>query len=215
MVIHKNGKNGCLPKMQYMNNQNLLIVFAKNLEIGSVKTRIAKTTGNEVALKIYNSLLRYTLEQCKPLRNCSLHIYYTNYTAHTDESDFMKKKMVQQGHSLGERMKNAFEKSFQRGFKKIVLIGSDCPEIKTQHIEKAFHFLATHQTVVGPATDGGYYLLGLNTFYPELFTNMPWSNHSLMQKTEQFLVEKKIPFFLLEELSDVDTEEDAKRFNLL
>lgn len=198
-----------------MNNQNLLIVFAKNLELGKVKTRIAETRGNEVALKIYLSLLRYTLEQCKPLKNCSIHIYYSNYTTFTDESDFIKKKLVQQGNSLGERMKNAFEKSFQQGFKKIVLIGSDCPEIKTQHIEKAFQFLATHPTVIGPATDGGYYLLGLNTFYPELFTNMPWSTHSLLQKTKQFLAENKIPFFLLEELSDVDTEEDAKRFNLL
>lgn len=201
--------------MLCMNNQNLLIVFAKNPEIGKVKTRLAKTIGNEKALHIYNILLSHTLIQCGMLKNCIVHIYYSDNLTNINKNDFLGNRFLQEGNSLGERMKNAFEKSFKNHFRKIVLIGSDCPEIEAKHIEQAFAVLDKKQTVFGPAKDGGYYLIGMQKFFEQIFENMPWSTNLLMKKTRNVLENKKISYKMLAMLSDVDTIEDAKQFKLL
>jgi rSAM/selenodomain-associated transferase 1 len=198
-----------------MNNKNLLIVFAKNPIKGKVKTRLAKTIGDEEALQVYNKLLSYTLIQCKKLTNCSKHIYYSTDLINIHTDDFIKNKKLQKGNSLGEKMKNAFEKSFEKKYEKIILIGSDCPEIKAKHIEQAFDALESNRVVLGPATDGGYYLIGMQLFLTQLFENMPWSTNLLIDKTKKVLENEKISYKMLEILSDIDTTNDAKRFKLL
>ena len=189
------------------------MIFVKNPIRGKVKTRLAKTIGEERALAVYNDLLRYT---CNVTRNidCFKVVFYSDFIDNNDlweESVFQKE--IQTGKDLGERMKNSFRLMFGSGFKKIVIIGSDCLEISPRIIDEAFRILDYTEVVIGPASDGGYYLMGLKQIHDFLFDNKSWSTSSLLNETIEELIREGVGFSLLPELSDIDEEQDLLNRN--
>lgn len=189
-------------------NKSALIIFVRNTIYGQVKTRLAKTIGNEKALLVYHELLRHTRTISSCL-DCDKFVFYSDQIAADDLWDSPAyDKQLQLGDDLGQRMRNAFELVFRNGYEKAVIIGSDCYELDEQKIIKAFKLLETTTSVVGPATDGGYYLLGLTDLIPEIFDNVAWSTSAVCNQTIAILEDLSRSFLLLEPLNDIDEEKD-------
>jgi len=114
----------------------------------------------------------------------------------------------QAGGDLGDRLIAAFKQGFTSGLSKIIIIGSDCPSLEKEKISEAIALLDTHDAVIGPATDGGYYLIGLNQQRPFLFENIPWSTQQVLEKTKAIATHHRLSVALLDTLSDIDMPED-------
>ena len=186
-------------------NKSLVIVFVKNIKLGTVKTRLAKTIGDFGAFEVYSELVKITEKATEQL-DIDKRIYFSNAIVdHQWKGEF---KAVQHGADLGERMLNAFKDGFNEGYEKIVLIGSDLPDINSTHIKNGLDALTTNEVVFGPAEDGGYYLVGMSKLNPEIFTNKPWSQPNLLQLTLQELQSNQISVGTLDTLNDIDTYED-------
>lgn len=190
------------------NKENLLLIFTKNPVAGKVKTRLAKDLGNEKALDIYNFLLDHSAKFTASV-NASKQVYYSDSVNKDDiwnNKSYTKKK--QAGNDLGERMLNAFQNGFQDNYKKIIIIGSDMYDIDTKDIDNAFRELENHEYVIGPALDGGYYLLGMKSLNSEVFKNKEWGTSSVLKETLNDLKDKDV--WLLETRNDIDLLEDIK-----
>lgn len=191
-----------------MVNNHLLLVFCKNPSLGKVKTRLAKTVGNENALKIYKALLAKTADILATI-DADIHVYYDQQIEQNDLfSSVATLKKSQSGNDLGERMANAFQESFVN-YAKVAIIGTDLWTLEAQDIITTFKTLETTNAVIGPSSDGGYYLLGLNHFLPQLFQNKDWGTSSVLSSTLKDL--KEVDFRLLKEKNDVDTFEDLQQ----
>jgi rSAM/selenodomain-associated transferase 1 len=189
-------------------SKNSLLIFTRNPELGKVKTRLAKTVGDEAALNIYIFLLTHTKKVTQNLA-CDKAVYYSVKIREGDlwnEKQFSKHK--QNGDDLGIRMQNAFKNSFEAGYEKVMIVGSDLPDLTSEIIEKAFLKLDENDVVLGPAEDGGYYLLGMKTLQPSIFKNKAWGTSTVRNHTLKDLKGKKI--HLLETLNDVDIYDDLK-----
>jgi rSAM/selenodomain-associated transferase 1 len=188
--------------------ENLLLVFTRNPVLGRCKTRLAKTVGNENALAIYKILLKHTGEELKELAYDTA-VYYSEEII---ENDLLlgnnHAKFIQNGDDLGLRMFDAFKNSFRNGYKKVVIIGCDIIDLKAKHISQAFDALDNNDVVMGPAEDGGYYLLGMNELHRSVFLNKDWGTESVREQTLRDLLDQKIA--ILEMLNDIDVYEDLK-----
>ena len=195
-----------------MVNKNLIIIFTRNPELGKVKKRLSKTVGPKTALDIYKLLLKDTEKTVRGI-NCDKTVYYSNSIQEDDIWDVsVYQKHKQKGADLGERMCNAFKQGFNDGYKKIILIGTDLPDISEQIIQNSLDALNNNNVVFGPAEDGGYYLVGLSKFHQCIFENKAWSTSNLLENTLKELKQKKIGVSLIETLNDIDTFEDLKTF---
>lgn len=191
-----------------MNTNTLLIIFAKNPVLGQVKTRLAKRIGSEMALEVYHILLRKTARVTATLPS-EKRVYFTpEIPENTPWSSADYDKRLQQGSDLGERMMNAFKDAFNEGFKHVVLIGSDLYDLTPTHLDEAFKQLLDHDVVLGPALDGGYYLIGLNELHPCLFKDKNWGTSRVLKDTLRNL--EKHDVALLTMLNDIDIYEDLK-----
>ncbi|MHA7942944.1 TIGR04282 family arsenosugar biosynthesis glycosyltransferase [Formosa sp. 3Alg 14/1] len=191
-------------------SKKALIIFARNPELGKCKTRLAKTIGDENALEIYKMLLQHTAKIAEKVK-ADQFVYYSEHIHKNDtwdDTNFRKK--LQQGNDLGERMKHAFSDLFQNNYQKVIIIGSDILDLNAEIIEDAFSQLEYHDTVIGPAKDGGYYLLGMKTLHANLFENKSWGTETVLQDSLKNLENKSV--YLLEELNDIDTFEDIKDY---
>ncbi|TVZ56832.1 hypothetical protein OD91_2133 [Lutibacter sp. Hel_I_33_5] len=194
-------------------SKNLLLIFTRNPELGKVKTRLAKTIGDKNALKIYKKLLHQTKKVTQYL-DCDKAVYYSVKIRKNDIWDSsIYQKHQQTGNDLGFRMQNAFENSFKKGYEKVMIIGSDLFDLSEEIINEAFYQLDKNDTVIGPAEDGGYYLLGMKKNYPEIFQNKNWGTSSVRKATLEDL--KNQNTFQLEELNDIDVYEDLKKHDSL
>ena len=189
----------------------LLIVFVKNIVLGKVKTRLAKTIGNTAAFNVYKDLFNITQRETLKL-DIDRHIYFSDVIINAPWPN--DDKYVQNGVDIGERMENAFKKGFELGYEKIILIGSDLPDISTDIINKGFNQLNGTDFVFGPALDGGYYLVGMKKLMFGLFQNKPWSTSQLMKSTHLFITDKGKSISYLQELNDIDTIEDLNKSTL-
>ncbi len=188
--------------------KNLLLIFTRNPELGKCKTRLAATVGDIAALEIYRFLLSHTARVTRGL-NLIKEVHYSETIWEDDlwdKTDFDKK--LQKGKDLGERMCNAFKNGFDRGFEKITIIGSDLYDLKSVDLEMAFNKLAHSDYVLGPAQDGGYYLLGMKKFNPNLFKNKKWGTEKVLKDTLADIENESIS--LLELKNDIDVYEDIK-----
>ena len=191
---------------------NALIIFIKNPEKGKVKTRLAKTLGDEKSLKIYNALLYHTHKVAKKI-NADKFVFYSSFINETDEwENNLFKKRLQKGNNLGFKMQNAVENIFIDGYKKVCIIGSDCIEITDAIINQCFIELNSVDVVIGPAKDGGYYLLCIKKLYAELFQNISWSTAHVLNETLRICEQLQLSYFLLPELIDIDVENDLSQF---
>ena len=192
-----------------MANKRLLLLFVRAPELGKVKTRLAEAVGPEVALEIYIHLLQHTRQVTEKL-DTDKAVYF----AETIVDDDLWPKEIYQQHvqdegDLGQKMQAAFEAAFTAGYSLVVIIGSDCKQLTHEIIEQAFDALQTHEVVIGPALDGGYYLLGMSKLYPELFQNKTWSSSTVFAETLYDVERLHLSHKLMPELSDVDHIEDV------
>lgn len=191
-------------------NKNVVIVFTRNPELGKVKTRLASTIGNEAALEVYNRLLNHTQHVLSTL-NCDVAVYYSNKINANDIWDKPNYfKFIQKGEDLGERMRQAFKEQFHLKYQNVVIVGSDLFDLKAEHMNQAFKALEQNDFVIGPAKDGGYYLLGMKVLLPAVFLNKEWSSPNVFSATiEDF---RSYNFEILEILNDIDTFEDLELY---
>jgi len=194
--------------------KNLLMIFIKNPVAGEVKTRLGASIGSTNALQVYKKLLSHTREIAVQVK-CDREIWYSSMIDRRDSwnSDLFEKKL-QQGRNLGVRMSGAFQQAFEAGYEKAVIIGSDCPELEPQHIEDAFDALRSEDAVIGPSEDGGYYLLGMKKYTPEIFSDIEWSTSSVFEETTRHFEQLGLTCKTLEVLNDIDTIEDLKKSDL-
>jgi len=189
-------------------SKNLLLILTRNPELGKCKTRLAATVGDKAALEIYQFLLDRTVSFTKDL-NVEKWVYYSENIWENDIWEHaIYQKRVQIGEDLGERMLNAFKEGFQSGFENIIVIGSDMYHLSQTDLEDAFLKLDNHDYVIGPAEDGGYYLLGMKNLNGELFWNKTWGTDTVLSDTLKDLKSENIA--LLDEKNDVDYYEDIK-----
>ncbi|MFN3916731.1 MAG: TIGR04282 family arsenosugar biosynthesis glycosyltransferase [Flavobacteriales bacterium] len=192
--------------------KNKLLIFVKHPEPRKVKTRLAATIGNESALNIYKGLLNIT-ERIARNVPAKREVHYGGKITEEDVfSSVLYEKHLQVNGDLGEKMKFAFEASFESGYEKVVIIGSDCPLLESRHIEQSFELLQFNDVVFGPARDGGYYLLAMRRLIPELFSGISWSTDTVLKDSQKKLKMQGISFVSLETLSDVDEEKDLHDF---
>ena len=193
--------------------KNALIIFIKNPEEGNVKTRLAKTAGNKKALDIYKDLLHHTNTVSKNV-NADKYVFYSSFINENDDwGSFVFSKHLQSGNNLGLKMQHAFESVFAEGYKHVCIIGSDCIEITASIIHQSFIKISNADVVIGPAKDGGYYLLGMKKLHAELFRDISWSSEHVLKETIAVCEQMHLSYFLLPELNDIDTEEDWNEFN--
>ena len=186
-----------------------ILIFLRAIELGKVKTRLAAGLGQNKALAIYQTLIKTTLDVCEQVTALRSLYFYPQIDDASLRPAFTPH--LQKGENLGAKMSIAFEEAFIRS-KSVLIIGTDCPYITPTLIEKAFNLLQKSDLVIGPAEDGGYYLLGMNKLHATLFENIPWSSEkvfemTLEKATAMGLATKKLPV-----LSDIDYEEDWKKY---
>jgi len=185
-----------------------LIIFVRHPELGKVKTRLAASIGDEATLIIYQKLLQHTFNISNSI-DADKHVFYSEKVIEDDlwegERFF---KGLQQDTDLGNRMKHAFEKVFEKGYEKVGIIGSDSYELSAQIITDAFERLDQTDIVIGPAKDGGYYLLALKDYVKDIFQNIEWSTGKVLRQTIEVIKQKGYSYALLPLLTDVDTIDD-------
>jgi rSAM/selenodomain-associated transferase 1 len=173
-----------------------------------VKSRLAVTVGEDRALALYLFMAAHA-RKVSSLVSVDRVVYYSSFIDREDNwPNEAFAKRLQHGEDLGERMKHAFEESFKSGYGSICIIGTDCLEITDEILTKAFEALDRQDAVIGPAADGGYYLLGMNRFIPELFNGKKWSTSSVCPDTIDDFKRFNCSYQLLPVLHDIDTEAD-------
>jgi hypothetical protein len=191
-----------------------LLFFIKDPGKGRVKTRLASAIGDKMAVKLYK---RFLLETLFTLNRGTFLFYlcYTPVDSLNDLKDWLGDHylyMPQIGENLGERMKNGFAEAFSMNFKRVILVGSDIPDLPLEFIEEAFTSLDEKDGVVGPSFDGGYYLIGFKnkSFSPRAFDGMHWSTETVFEETLKILKQEGLTIHTLQPLGDIDTVEDLR-----
>ena len=191
-------------------NNEVLLIFVKNPEAGKVKTRLAESIGDQPALEVYHALLDMTRRVADKL-SCDRQVWYSEHIEEDDRWDEGRyEKRLQSGSGLGERMRRAFARAFEEGYRRAVIIGSDCADLSSAHIEQAFSALKQKNIAIGPSEDGGYYLLGMNKCRDGLFEGINWSTSEVFQQTMSRIEEQNLSCHRLPVLNDIDTESDLK-----
>jgi rSAM/selenodomain-associated transferase 1 len=188
-----------------------VIVFLKNPIAGKVKTRLASSIGDEKALKVYKKLMHHTINIVSD-SDADIFLFFSPDIPKNLDFPSEMKIVLQNGSDLGEKMKNAFRYVFEENYEQVVIVGSDCPELKSTHLNQAFSFLDVVDVVFGPAIDGGYYLLGMKKLHDSFFEKKQWSTDSVLMDTLENIRSQNLDYSQLEKLSDLDTIEDYKKF---
>lgn len=189
-----------------------VLFFVKNPEKIKVKTRLASAIGDNAAVKLYK---RFLLEMLSTL-NRGTFLFYICF--HPEDSlDDLKNWLgedylytPQIGENLGEKMKNAFLEAFSSKLRRVLLVGSDIPDLPLEFIEEGFKSLDDKDAVIGPSMDGGYYLIGFTdkTFLPGAFDRIPWGTDRVFDETMRILENQKLTVHKLQPLRDMDTVKD-------
>lgn len=204
--------------MQSSRQEELVLVFTRYPQPGSTKTRLAKVLGNQGAADLQKKLTETTLARTRKFlrQNRAAAAVYHEGGSREKMRRWLGPDLdyrAQSGGDLGQRLTGAFGAAFGQGYLRVVIIGADCPDLLASHIEKAFAILRSRDLVLGPATDGGYYLIGLSRHVPALFTAVPWGTGSVLAKTLEVAVQKGLSLAQLEPLSDVDRPEDLEHLD--
>jgi rSAM/selenodomain-associated transferase 1 len=190
-----------------------LIIFVKTPRLGTVKTRLAGKLGKQGALSAYKKLVKQLVKNLQGLKEVQLR--YAPDDGLTEIESWLQPgwTAAPQGEGdLGERLNLAFESAFSEGFTKVVIIGSDCPYVAQNDIEEAWETLQKKDVVLGPAQDGGYWLIGLRKNQPLLFRGIPWSTDQVLAQTLQRAKSQELSISLLQILEDIDRVEEWDRF---
>ncbi|MBW4582637.1 MAG: TIGR04282 family arsenosugar biosynthesis glycosyltransferase [Tildeniella nuda ZEHNDER 1965/U140] len=190
-----------------------LIIFTRYPEAGKAKTRLIPALGAEAAAELHRQMTEYTLAQVKRLQQ-SLSLTVEIWFAGGDRIQMQTwlgsdlSYQPQPEGDLGDRMAQAFQTAFDNGVKAAIIIGTDCPELTDVLLTEAFQALQQTDLVLGPATDGGYYLIGLRRSVPELFKTIAWSTDRVFQQTVDIASNLNLSLATLPALTDVDRPDD-------
>jgi uncharacterized protein len=197
-----------------MTEKTALLVFVKYPIEGKVKTRLASGIGSHWAKEVYSIIASNIVNETLKIKNVNLFCFYSG------EDEAKIKNWVgndfiyypQTGLGLGEKMENAFKKVFEMGNEKIIIIGTDIPNLNSGIIEHAITKLHNSDFVIGPSNDGGYYLLGMKKFSPFVFRNIEYSTDRVFENTIKKIKESGLSYSVTGTLQDIDTENDLKRW---
>jgi rSAM/selenodomain-associated transferase 1 len=201
--------------MSSVSTKTALVVFVKNPELGKVKTRLAAQIGDEKALEIYLNLLNYT-HSVATSWDAHVRVYYSDFIPDLDLWDVgFGSKHLQNGSNLGQRLLHAVSETFNEDYEQVIVIGSDCPRLSVEHLNKARTELNDVDVVVGPAKDGGYYLIAMKSQHGVLFEDKSWSSPSLFDQTIETMIKEGLLWYELPILGDIDTVEDMERYSYM
>ncbi len=200
------GKENKREVFQFPTSKNALIIFTRNPELGKCKTRLAATVGDEAALDIYRFLIDHTVKITQEVSSDKFVFYSIKPRENDSWSEKYFRKEKQEGADLGLRMENAFIEVFKLGYERAIIIGSDMYDFNTNDINNGFEQLKANDFVIGPAEDGGYYLLGMKKLNTDIFHKKKWGTETVLKDTLVNLASEKIA--ILEEKNDVDYYED-------
>ena len=197
-----------------MTEKRVVILFVKLPEKGKVKSRLAQRVDQDLVLRLYKNMVLDTIDMLTRGR-FPFRIFFTPPGARYQIVEWLGPEhpsVPQTGDGLGDRMEGAFACVFNEEVEETLLIGSDIPGLTTEVIEEAFTALLTSDAVIGPAYDGGYYLIGFRkrSFEPGIFRDMAWSTGTVFRETMDKLHDASLKVHVLQELMDVDTVEDLK-----
>lgn len=190
--------------------ENVLIIFMKYPEPGLVKTRLAKDIGKQKASLLYRLFVEAVLKGTQDRRFARI-IFYWPPEKKIQIRNWIGSDLEiypQKGVDLGERLSHAFKFAFEKRAKRVIAIGTDCPTLESRVIVEAFRRLKDSSCVLGPALDGGYYLVGLSSFYPELFKGIPWGQNTVLEKTKDKIKNSGLKFSILKPYPDIDSLAD-------
>jgi len=189
-----------------------LILFAKDPVAGQVKTRLSSLLDNSTTLSLYHHFLRDSIEKICSVAGVDRFIGIasdpqTGYFEDVSQSHPIQ-LFVQEGDSLGERMRRAFKNRFKEGYERVVIIGADSPTLPTAYIEQALQ--SQKEVVIGPSTDGGYYLIGMQGKVTDVFESVSWGTDQVLSETLNVLKDQRAEAELLPVWYDVDLPEDLR-----
>ncbi|MBW4514050.1 MAG: TIGR04283 family arsenosugar biosynthesis glycosyltransferase [Timaviella obliquedivisa GSE-PSE-MK23-08B] len=190
-----------------------LIIFTRYPRPGKAKTRLIPALGAEGAANLQRQMTEHTLAQVKKLDpSISVEIWFADDCLEQGQmQEWLGTEWVYQPQGegdLGDRLINAFQTAFAAGMERVVIIGTDCPGLDADRLSQAFQALQNHDLVLGDATDGGYYLIGLQRSIPELFKEIPWGTSAVRQQTVAIASQLGLTVAHLPALSDIDYPED-------
>lgn len=191
-----------------------LLIFAKVPRPGSVKTRLTPALSPSEAARLYTAFLRDTVRQSRGLSGPDVRLYLAPPLP-DDGVDALPSDVslhAQTGNGLGQRMRHALRETLEEGYQRVVLMGSDHPTLSPSFLHEAYQSLESAEAVcIGPTEDGGFYLLGMSAFYPQLFTNMTYSHSAVLSDTLARSAQTDARVTVLPEWYDVDRPEDVPR----
>jgi len=189
--------------------KNALLFFVKYPQPGKVKTRLAKSVGQEQAAAMYKALVEKNLAVIQTLRGTTCDCWIA-FDPPEQEAPLrawlsdLPRYIAQQGDGLGERLNHGFREMFQLGYSRVAALGSDTLNLKAELIQNAFENLNHHDVILGPARDGGYYLIGMNRPHPELFEGITWSTAEVLPQTRRVIHRLNLKVHQLSPLDDLD-----------
>jgi uncharacterized protein len=200
-----------------MSGSRALLVFAKTPKPGKVKTRLLAAVSAGVAAELHAACIADTLRLAQSVRGCDVFVFAAGGTSYFRK--LVKKQagsarvrvLPQRGAELGARMESAFRKCFALGYGEVVVIGTDTPWMGVARVRRAFASLKANDAVIGPAEDGGYYLLGIQRMVTRVFREIPWSTESVLVLTLQKILALKLRKKLLRWDFDLDRPGDLRR----
>lgn len=196
-------------------SKDCLIVFTRYPEAGKVKTRLIPALGAAAAAALHQRMVEHTLEKARALRQgkkLAIEVWFTGGSI-SQMQDWLGTDVAyhpQTSGDLGDRMASAFKSAFSKDYDAAVIVGTDCPDLNSTLLGKSFDVLQQHELVLGPAIDGGYYLVGLRRFVPELFESIAWSTQAVLGQTLAIAQQLDLAPVLLDCLSDVDLPQDLE-----
>jgi rSAM/selenodomain-associated transferase 1 len=192
--------------------QNALIVFVKSPHLGQVKTRMQPELSTEVSLNLHKAMGRDLVDHFSQSQYFDFFIHFWPENARGEMQSWLGTNLnyiPQQGSDLGEKLKNSFSNAFQQNYQKVCIIGSDLPTLSEKNILVAFQKLESSNVVLGPTMDGGYYLVALKKYYPQIFDNIGWSTESVFKQTLLRTKQQNLSVFQMDIQQDIDIYEDV------
>ena len=190
-----------------------LIIFSRYPEPGKTKTRLIPALGAEGAAQLQQQMTEHTLNTARKLRalgNLTIEIHFTGGSKE-QMAQWLGRDLQyvpQVSGELGQKLQSALARAFNSNCQRVVVIGIDCPDLDRTILSDAFNVLSDRDLVLGSAQDGGYYLIGLNRLFPQLFQSIAWGSDRVLHQTSEIARELKLHFGYLPTLADVDRPED-------
>jgi uncharacterized protein len=190
---------------------NCLIIFTRYPEPGKTKTRLIPALGELGAAQLHRRMAEHTMAQARAL-SCAIEVWYVGGSEELMQ-DWLGTDLwyrEQPSGDLGDRMCAAFRSAFDQGYQTAMVVGTDCPGITTAILAQGFAELQSQVVAIGPAIDGGYYLIGLQRLVPELFQKIPWSTATVFSETLVIVDRLQLSTYLLPSLPDIDLPADLQ-----